>query len=68
MLKIAYFWQENLEHMMVNGQSDWFDDTRTEAVTDSLDDLLYQAARNAVATLEQELGNDPERWQWGDIH
>ena len=68
MLSNWYFWQERLQRMILNNNSSWFDDQNTAEVTESRDDLFYQAALNAVQDLSGRLGSIPGKWRWGKIH
>ena len=61
-----YFWQERVHRMLVAGESDWFDDRRTPQ-RESLDELIRKAALDAWSHLEARLGEDPQRWRWGDL-
>jgi penicillin amidase len=68
MLKAWYFWQERLQAMVLDGTSEWFDDTTTPGRVESRDELFIQAARRASAMLEKRLGKDPRKWRWGRVH
>ncbi len=69
MLKNWYFWEERLERMVLDGSSAWFDDKRTQDLTESRDDLFRRAALKAKAWLEERLGDDdPQIWLWGKVH
>ncbi|MEN8210564.1 MAG: penicillin acylase family protein [Thermodesulfobacteriota bacterium] len=68
MLNNWYFWQERLERMVVNGNSPWFDNVKTGNKKETLEDLFHLAALNAKALLIHKLGDDPKKWQWGQIH
>jgi len=46
----------------------WADNIHTPDVNESLSDIVVQSFGEAVAALADELGNDPETWQWGSIH
>ena len=61
-----YFWQERVHRMLLAGESDWFDDRRTPQ-RESLDELIREAALDSWSHLEARLGEDPRRWQWGDL-
>ncbi len=63
-----YFWQERLGRMILSGQSAWFDDTDTEAVSEDLAGLLRRAAALTVDNLSGPLGANPADWRWGDVH
>jgi penicillin G amidase len=68
MLDNWYFWVERLQAMVLEGSSPWFDNVKTEGVTESRDALFYQAALRAGEELSASLGKDPSRWLWGKIH
>lgn len=68
LLNSWYFWQENLERMVADGTSPWFDDIRTRDKTESRDDLFHLAALKAKEFLTPIMGSDPEKWQWGKMH
>lgn len=68
LLKNVYFWQERLERMILNGDSSWFDDTKTVGKIESPEDLFYLAALKAKRHLAPKLGDQPGNWQWGNIH
>jgi penicillin G amidase len=68
MLDNWYFWVERLQAMVLEGSSPWFDNVKTEGVTESRDALFYHAALRAREKLSASLGKDPSRWLWGKIH
>lgn len=69
MLRVWYFWQERFQRMVLTDDLDhWFDDVATKGVVESKQDLLIRAALDAQAKLAEILGDDPERWHWGDVH
>ncbi len=45
----------------------WWDNVLTPEVEDR-DFIFQQAFAEAVADLENRLGKNPQRWQWGDLH
>ncbi len=61
-----YYWQERLHRMLLAGDSEWFDDRRTER-TEGRDDMLRAATQDAWAELTARLGPDPHQWRWGDL-
>jgi len=69
MLRVWYFWQERFQQMVLTDDLDqWFDDASTKAIVESKQDILIRAALDAQADLAETLGDDPERWHWGDVH
>lgn len=61
-----YFWQERVHRMLLDGDSDWFDDRNTPQ-RENLDDLVRRAARETWSELSERLGDDPGKWRWGDL-
>lgn len=68
MLNSWYFWEERLQQMVLDGNSEWFDDIRTDDTKESMDDLFHTAGLAAIDILTRSLGNDISKWEWGDIH
>jgi penicillin amidase len=68
MLDRWYFWQERLQKMVFENDSDWFDIFHTTDKKETRDDLFHQAALNAAKNLEAKLGSDPAKWLWGKMH
>lgn len=68
MLAVWYFWQQRLEHMILAGDSPWFDDVTTADKRESQEDLWVRAGRHALAELTPSLGDDPAKWSWGKVH
>jgi penicillin amidase len=53
--------------LMTRARDPWFDDARTPQV-EGRDDMVRRSFKRAVRWLEEKLGNDPARWQWGKLH
>jgi penicillin amidase len=68
MLNNWYFWQERLQKMVLENNSSWFDNVKTDNKKENRDDLFHQAALNAGKNLASRLGNDPAKWLWGKVH
>ena len=68
MLSCWYFWQERFQQMVESGKSPWFDDCKTTDLQESMEDILYRAARDAQEDLTDRLGKDMQRWKWGRLH
>ena len=62
-----YYWQERLLLMLSNNEHDWFDDVTTD-IRETRDDILQLAIDDALKEIKSTLGNDPDKWQWGDLH
>ncbi len=63
-----YFWQERLGKMVDEGDSVWFDNVNTVNKKESMADLFRQAALIAKEKTGERLGDNPESWEWGDLH
>lgn len=63
-----YIWQERLLEMILENDSDWFDDGRTKQIRETRDDLFVRAALAASAQLKEMVGKNPEKWLWGKVH
>lgn len=55
------------DHVWHHRESSWINDVRTEH-TESFDDLVLAAFRDAVGFLEDTLGRCVDAWEWGQIH
>ena len=62
-----YYWQQRFLSWFESGDSDWFDDSRTDTV-EGRDDIIRRAGLQALAELQRDWGNDPAAWRWGDAH
>jgi penicillin G amidase len=47
--------------------SPWWDDKSTPA-TETMNDMLVAAMKDAAGELTDRLGSDPTGWRWGDLH
>ncbi|MCF7797963.1 MAG: penicillin acylase family protein [Lentisphaeria bacterium] len=57
-----------IDQLFRNNGSAWCDDVNTPDVTETFDDMLQKAFRNAVAQLSNMRGPTVNGWRWGDIH
>lgn len=60
-------WFEIMRKISQTPASSWWDDKTTPTV-EQRDDILSLAFSDAVAELDQLLGNNTSKWAWGDIH
>ncbi len=56
-----------LVDLLADPGSAWFDDITTPAV-ETRDEVLLRALEEAVEELTGALGEDMNRWQWGELH
>ena len=52
----------------LTADSAWWDDKTTIEVIETREEMLRKSFVNAVAELEDRLGNDPAKWNWGELH
>lgn len=60
-------WFEVVRRLVEEPNSPWWDD-KTSPEREDRDAILSKALSAAVAELESQLGKDPEKWRWGDLH
>ncbi len=65
MLSDWYFWQSRLEHMILSGKSEWFDNINTRNEKEFMDDMFHEAALKAINELSPNQSSFPK---WGDVH
>jgi penicillin amidase len=68
MLGSWYFWQERFDVLLSTPGSHWFDDQRTPAMQETLDDMILRACEVIMTRLSARFGADPNQWKWGDTH
>ena len=61
-------WFEVLRGLLNRPDDPWWDDVRTKGTTETRDDVLRLALKDADTELRHRLGGDPARWKWGDLH
>lgn len=61
-------WFEVIRQLAPQPNSPWWDDRMTPEKVEGRDEIFREAFRNAVDELKDNLGDDPEKWKWGDIH
>ncbi|MDX9941120.1 MAG: penicillin acylase family protein [Bacteroidales bacterium] len=54
-------------HVWKDRHSSWINRVDTDH-NETLEDLVVMSFRESVQWLEEKLGKDPSKWQWGDIH
>jgi penicillin G amidase len=61
-------WYEVVALLLDEPDDPFWDDTRTEGITETRDDVLRQAMASAYGELADRLGSDVKSWRWGDLH
>ncbi len=49
-------------------ESKWFNRADTTDKTEKFDDIVLMSFREAITLLDEKLGKNSERWQWGKLH
>ena len=49
-------------------ESIWWDDVNTNDIVETRKDILSKSMKEAVSSLETQLGNDMSNWNWGKVH
>jgi len=57
-----------INRVRITGESGWCDDVTTPDITETFHDNIRSAFHHAVDTIASMYGEDPESWQWGDLH
>ncbi|WP_162126420.1 penicillin acylase family protein [Flavobacterium phycosphaerae] len=57
-----------IENQTKNGASPWWDNIETKTKKETQTEVLTQSFKEAVASLEKQLGNDLGNWKWGKVH
>ncbi len=63
-------WFEVMRALLLeeNKGSPWWDNASTPTISESRDQIIGQALRDARLELTTSLGKDPETWEWGKLH
>jgi penicillin amidase len=57
-----------VDNIMATGNSAWIDNVNTVDHTESLDEVITDSYKEAVASLQEKCGDNIDSWKWGDIH
>lgn len=66
-MRVEYTVNEAIDKMWIAGNSIWCDDVNT-VETETLNDNIANAFKDAVANLNERFGSDIEDWQWSKVH
>jgi len=56
-----------LRKLIAGGESPWFDDPETPE-RERLTDIIRMSFAEAIKYLEEKMGENINRWRWGDLH
>ena len=57
-----------ISKIAITGKSNWCDDISTAGKKEAFSDNIQTAFVLAVDTIASRYGEDPESWQWGELH
>jgi len=60
--------KQMIEAQTQNAASPWWDDVKTKNKKETQSDILTTSFKEAIASLEKQLGSNVNHWQWGKIH
>jgi penicillin amidase len=61
-------WYAVVGNLLTEPDSPWWDDTSTDGVVETRDDILARALRDARDELTRRQSLDPDEWTWGHLH
>jgi penicillin amidase len=57
-----------IEAQTQNVLSPWWDNIKTKNKKETQSEILTQSFKEAIGSLEKQLGNDINQWQWKKVH
>ncbi|MGL2964976.1 penicillin acylase family protein [Flavobacterium sp. XGLA_31] len=57
-----------IENQTQNAESPWWDNIGTKDKKETRSDILTQSFKEAVVSLEKQLGSDVKEWKWKRVH
>ena len=57
-----------INRIRITGESAWCDDVTTPGTRETFHDNIRTAFHQAIDTIVSMYGENPEMWQWGDLH
>jgi penicillin amidase len=57
-----------IENQSKNATSVWWDNIKTKGKKETQADVLTQSFKEAIKSLEKQLGADVNQWHWGKVH
>ena len=64
----THLMKRSTQDLMANNRSKWWDDINTKNNRETRSEIINAAFKKTIAELQKQLGNDIEKWQWGDVH
>ena len=60
--------KRSIQPLFANESSKWWDDVNTSEITETRSDIMTAAFEKTMSELMAQLGNDPQKWRWGQVH
>jgi penicillin amidase len=60
--------KQTIETQSQNVNSPWWDNITTKARKETQKEILTQSFKEAITSLEKQLGKDVAQWQWAKVH
>lgn len=60
--------KQMIEAQTQNANSPWWDNINTKGKKETQSEVLTKSFKEAIASLEKQLGNEVEQWTWGKVH
>ena len=60
--------KQTIEAQTQNANSPWWDNVTTKDKKETQKEILTQSFKEAIASLEKQLGKDINQWQWAKVH
>jgi penicillin amidase len=57
-----------VERLWANRSSVWYDNQESEGERETFNNVVRKSFKDAVTWMNNEMGGNPDQWQWGQIH
>ncbi|MFP4620605.1 MAG: penicillin acylase family protein [Bacteroidales bacterium] len=57
-----------MKNIWNNKDSQWCDDVNTTDKKETFAEIIQKSFKESIDKLSENMGNDPEEWEWGEIH
>lgn len=60
--------KRSMQPLFANLDSPWWDDVSTPSNLETRTEIINDAFKKSIEELAEQLGNDPQNWQWEKVH
>lgn len=64
----THIMKQTIAKLLENEKSVWWDNVTTKGKKETRSEIVSQSFKEAVASLEKQLGNTVEKWTWSTVH